>query len=608
MNPTYLDGPGLRGALITASEYVQRHRADLNRINVFPVPDGDTGTNLALTVASIADRMRATQADSVAVVAQGAAEAGILGARGNCGMILSHFLLGFSDHVGDRARLSVQEFVQVLRAAVEHVYRALEKPVEGTMLTIMRAIADEGERMEHADFVSLFDRLMVRAREALARTPELLPALKAAGVVDAGAKGFVHLLEGMGASLSGDPLVALDETPDFSAAEPVAAALAEYPADSETYRFCTEALVRGPALPDSDAVRAVLREKGDSLVVIRAQELLKVHVHTDEPEEVFAYLRTLGELATHKAEDMQVQHAAVGRAAAAGHLTLARRPISVVCDTACDLPEETVRAHGMHLVPLGLVFGDRVMRDRIDITAAQFLESLRQGAHPTTSQPTPAAFAEGFRRAAEEGEAVLAVVLSSGLSGTHASAQAAAKQRGGDEAPVHLVDSRGASLLQGLLALKAAELGELGWEPARIAAELVRVRDQSGLFLTIDTFERLLASGRIGRGRAWLGSLLDIKPILDLDVTGKLAPVDKVRGRKNVIPRMLQILEQRVPASVKQVRFGIVHVACPDVAAEASRGIRERWPGSDVTIAPASPVISTHTGEGAWGIAYLIED
>lgn len=602
---THLDGLGLRGALLSAAEYVQRHRADLNRINVFPVPDGDTGTNLALTVSSIADRLRPRADASVGVVAREAAEAGILGARGNCGMILSHFLLGFSDAVGDRARLSVREFTQVLRASVEHVYRALERPIEGTMLTVMRAIADEGEREEARDFSVLFERLLARAREALARTPELLPALGKAGVVDAGAKGFVHVLEGIAASLSGDPLLALDETPDYSA-DTFAAAAVEYPAENERFRYCTEALVRGD-VPAGDDVRAALRDRGDSLVVISSGGLLKVHIHTDEPEGVFDYLRGLGTLVTHKAEDMRAQHDAVERAAA-GHVSLARRPVSIVVDTACDLPDEIVRAHGMHLVPLGLVFDDKVLRDRLDISATEFIERLKEGAHPTTSQPAPAAFLEGYRRAAEEAETVVAVTLASALSGTFASAQAAAKQRREGEAPVHIVDSRGASLLQGLLAIKAAELGELGWDAPRIVAELSRVRDASGLFLTIDTFDRLLASGRVGRGRAWLGSLLDIKPILGLDTTGKLAPIDKVRGRKNVVPRMLETLEARVPRTVKQVRFGIVHVACPDVAEEVATEIRARYGNRDILIAPATPVIGTHTGEGAWGIAYLIED
>lgn len=607
MNPTHLDGTGLRGALITASEYVQRHRADLNRINVFPVPDGDTGTNLALTVSSIADHLRRNTDTGVGRVARAAADAGIMGARGNCGMILSHFLLGFADAVGERARLGVAEFGQALRTATEHVYRALEKPVEGTMITVMRAVADEAERLQHSDFVVLFERLLVKAREALANTPELLPALKARGVVDAGAKGFVHILEGIAGYLSGDPLVALDETPDYTP-DPAffAAAQAEYVAE-EQYRFCTEALVRGNSLPEQETVRAWLRERGDSLVVIRSGDMLKVHVHTDEPEEVFTYLRGFGRLASHKAEDMQAQHAVAERAAA-GHMTLARRPVSVVTDTACDLPEEVVRAHGMHLVPLNLIFEDRVLRDRIDITAGEFLEQLKHGAHPSTSQPTPAAFAEAYRRAAEEGENVVAVVLSSGLSGTFASAQAAARQRGGGEVPVHLFDSRGGSVLQGLLALKASELGELGWEPARILAELERIRRQSGIFVILDTFERALASGRVGRGQAWLGSLLDIKPILDLDLTGKLVPIDKVRGRRNMVPRMLETLEKKVPKGVKKVRFGIMHVAADEVLEPLTEEIRRRYGNVDVMTAPGTPVFGTHTGEGAFGIGYMIED
>jgi len=490
------------------------------------------------------------------------------------------------------------------------VYRALDKPVEGTMITIMRAIADEAERLQHSDFVVLFERLMVRAREALASTPDLLPVLKRAGVVDAGAKGFVHLLEGISSFLAGDPLVAVEETPEWEAEPAFAAANAEYPEASERYRFCTEALVRGAEIPDAEAVRAVLREQGDSLVVIRTADLLKVHVHTDEPEEVFAYLRTLGRLATHKAEDMRAQHASVERAAAAaGHMTLARRPVSIVADTGCDLPDEVVRAHGMHLVPLSLVMDGQPLRDRFDITAEDFAEQLKAGAHPTTSQPPPAAFMEAYRRAAEEGEAVLGVIFSSGLSGTYKSALAAAAMRGPGEVPVHLFDSRGGSLLQGMLAMKASELGELGWAPERILAELQRVRAQSGILVVLDTFERAVASGRVGRGRAWLGSILDIKPILSIDDEGKLVPVDRVRGRAQVLPKVLELLAKRVPADAKRLRFGVFHVACPEVPDQVAAELRARYgPDRELLTAAGTPVIATHAGEGAWGLAWMLED
>jgi DegV family protein with EDD domain len=290
-------------------------------------------------------------------------------------------------------------------------------------------------------------------------------------------------------------------------------------------------------------------------------------------------------------------------------MTLARRPVSIVADTGCDLPDDVVRAHGMHLVPLTLVFGDQVLRDRFDVSAEAFAEKLKAGAHPSTSQPAPAAFLEAYRRAAEEGEAVVGVIFSSGLSGTFASAQAAAKQRGEGEVPVHLFDSRGGSVLQGLLAMKASELGELGWAPERILAELERIRGQSGILVVLDTFERAVASGRVGRGRAWLGSILDIKPILEIAGSGQLSPVARVRGKPQVLPKVLELLAERVPAGAKRVRFGVFHVAAPEVLDQVGAELRARYGADrDLLTAAGTPVIATHAGEGAWGLAWMLED
>lgn len=614
MKIAYLDGHRLRRSLVAAAEYAQQRRAELNRINVFPVPDGDTGTNLALTVRSIADRLRPMSEPSVGVVAREAAEAGVMGARGNCGMILSHFLLGFAEATGERARMTVAEFTHALGCASKHVYAALEKPVEGTILTVIREVAERARATDTEDFADLIEGLVDHARVALARTPELLPRLKEAGVVDAGAKGFVALLEGVVALVDGDPLVAVEDAPAFSE-PPAAVAAAEFPSETERFRFCTEGLVRArrrggavtAELPPADDVRARLRPLGDSLIVVRSGEMLKVHVHTDEPDTVFAYLRGVGDLVTHKAEDMRAQHAAV-EAAAERHVTLARRPVVVLADSALDLPPEVVTGHGIVVVPLLLVYDETVLRDGVDVTPAQFTRRLLAGEHPTTSQPTPASFLDGMKRAAQDGEAVLGVILGGSLSGTLASAEAAAKRF--DGAPVHLVDSRGASLLQGLLALKAAELVEGGMPVEQVAREVTRIRDRSGIMFTVDTFDRLLASGRVGRGKALLGSLLDIKPILALDTTGRVQPMAKVRGRASVLPRVMELLEKEVPpAAGRKVRFGIVHVACPDVVPPIADALRARYgDGVEILANSATPVIATHIGAGAWGLAWMVED
>jgi DegV family protein with EDD domain len=601
----YLDGPRLRRSLLAACEYAQHQRGELNRINVFPVPDGDTGTNLALTVRAIADHLRVNGDREVAAVAHEAAQAAVLGARGNCGMMLSHFLLGFAEHLRDRVRVGTEEFGAALRSGVRNLNGALERPVEGTILTVMRDTADAAYERHDPDFAELLGRLVEAARASLERTPELLPVLRKAGVVDAGAKGFVSLLEGVVLFIHGDPLVAR-ATPGEASRE-AAFSRVRYPDRSEQYAFCTEALVRGEDIPDQEEVREALRSRGDSLIVIRSDDVLKVHIHTDDPEGVFGCLRAYGRLVTHKAEDMEAQHAAVERAID-GHVRLARRPVTVMTDSAADLPEEVVRAHGIHVTPLWLVDGDDMYRDGVDIPAREFHERLALEAPvPTTSQPAPADFLETFSRAAEDGEAIVGVLVGSTLSGTLGSAEAASGRFHG--VPVHLADSCGASLLQGLLVVKACELAELGTPPDQIVRELARIRRQSGILFTVDTFDRLIASGRVGRGHAILGSVLQVKPILGLTEEGQVVPVAKTLGRRRARQALLAALEERVPAHIRKVRFGIVHVGGDDAVAPVSRELRARY-GEDVEIltAPATPVIATHVGLGAWGVAYLIED
>ena len=600
----YIDGPRLRRALTAGCHWAQLQRAELNRINVFPVPDGDTGTNLYLTVQAITDHLAHSTERSVAVVAQEAAKAAVLGARGNCGMMLSHFLLGFARSIEGKTRIGASDFGGALEAGVQNLSEALEAPVEGTILTVMRdtARAVSGAHME--DIAPLAEHMLDRARDSLERTPELLPVLSAAGVVDAGAMGFVSLLEGVVMFLRGDPL-STDSEEDFTVAPPVVASI-EYPERVERYRFCTEALVRGNDLPDQAEVRGSLRARGDSMIVIRSDDVLKVHIHTDEPEEVFSFLKGLGDLVTHKAEDMGAQYDAVERASGS-HLALARRPVGVLTDSAADLSEEIVRAHGIQVVPMMLVDGDEVYRDGVDVTPERFHKMLgSQVRLPTTSQPPPASFLEGFRRAAADAEQVVGVVLSSRLSGTYASAEAAATQE--PDLPIHLADSRGVSLLQGLLVLKATELAEMAMPVDEIVEELSRIRDQSGIMFTIETFDRLLASGRVSRSKAFFGTLLNVKPILAIDREGKVVPRGTAIGRKRVILELLDAVAEDMGPEPETVRFGIVHVGIPEIVPEVRELLVARYGEVEILSAPVTPVIATHIGIGAWGLAFMVED
>ena len=571
-------------------------RDELNRINVFPVPDGDTGTNFSLTLRAVAGAVRRLRGAPLPTVTRAMVDGCIVGARGNSGMLLSQFLLGFRNALGDRELAAPADLARAMRAGSNQLAASLDEPVEGTILTVARAAADEAERAGGVtERVDEFMRLVLTgARAALERTPELLAALREAGVVDAGAKAFVRALEGIMRLIEGHPVRVARRSLSPDAAS--AAALAQV-AQERDYRFCTEVLVRGSALPAATTVRAGLRSLGGSIVVLADGDLLRVHVHTDQPEEVFALARGWGVIAAQKADDVREQHR---------RLAQAQRPVAVVVDSSCDLPDDLADGRGLIIVPVQVIENAKVYLDRVDITSPELYRRMRhEHARFTTSQPAPGALGQAFIDGRAQADEVLALMLSGALSGTYASAAAVAKSLG--LAGVTVFDSRTTSLSLGLLALRATELVERGLRVAAIVEELRRIRARSSLFFTLDTFEHLLRSGRIGRARAWVGERLHLKPILEVNQEGVVEPLDRVLGRERLIPRVLEHLERRLTPLPERVRFGIVHADAEESARELEAEIQRRYTPVDILVQPVTAALGAHIGPGAWGVASQVE-
>lgn len=591
----YLDGERMRRSLLAAADWVEIGREDLNRINVFPVPDGDTGTNFSATLRAVANSVRLLHKPDLPTVTRAMADACVFSARGNSGMLLSQFLLGFHYSIGDKRVASAEEVAKALRNGADQLFASLDDPVEGTILTVCRDTASAAEEVstDTHNVAELMHRILESARSSLNRTPELLEVLKIAGVVDAGAKGFVRLLEGIVRLIDGMP-IQLEQSATYSG--PAAAARAVV-ASEQDFQYCTEFLVRSSSLPTATEARHQLRKFGGSLVVLCNEDLLKVHIHTDTPDDVFELAETWGPLEFSKADDMREQHQAL-------HETDAG--MSIVVDSSCDLPDEIIDGLGIIMVPLQVVEGEKTYRDRIDPETKRIYESMRNGAIFTTSQPTPGSFAEAFSEASSSSNSVLSLSLSSALSGTMASAQAAGRNLGIRD--LTFFDSRSVSLGLGLLVLKAAELAREGLDAKSIVAKLERIRERSGGLFTVDRFDNLLRSGRVSRGKAWIGSLLDIKPILELSNEGRIEPLDKVRGRDAVMARFLEHLEERLTPVPRQLRVGIVHGDAPEIAKELETEIVARFAPREIVTGQVTPAIGVHVGPGCWGVFYQIED
>src|SRR5215210_4575928 len=272
---TYVDGPRLARSVLAAADWVAAGRDEINRINVFPVPDGDTGTNFSLTLRAVADALRALGDAPLPQTTRAMARAGVLGARGNSGMMLAHFLLGFAEALGDREAATAPDIARAFRQGADHLYASLDDPREGTILTVARdaAIAAEPVAATSRDIREFMTRLLEEGELALARTPELMAVLKEAGVVDAGGKGFVRMLEGVVRYIHGDPILVGAQLAELERDEQAPAAAVSVTAERD-FQYCTEVLVRGEALPPANEVRAAMQAFGGSTVVAVMGDIL----------------------------------------------------------------------------------------------------------------------------------------------------------------------------------------------------------------------------------------------------------------------------------------------------------------------------------------------
>lgn len=309
-----INGNQLRDAYISAANHIMARRQEVDALNVFPVPDGDTGTNMSMTINAAVPELKLMENPTVAAVAKTAASALLRGARGNSGVILSLLFRGFSKGLAGKKEADGTDFAQALTMGVEAAYKAVMKPTEGTILTVSRMAAERARVVAktNTDAIAVWEEIVREAEAALEQTPEMLPVLKKAGVVDAGGKGLLIVFEGM-LSVLRDGIMIEDtqpkggegqETDDFQDA------IAQYDADI-TFAYCTEFIVQKKE-PNADSLklRAYLESIGDSVVVVDDEDIIKCHVHTNNPGLALEEAVKYGMLCKMKIENMEEQFAA----------------------------------------------------------------------------------------------------------------------------------------------------------------------------------------------------------------------------------------------------------------------------------------------------------
>ena len=315
-----INGLVLAKMIDLGSKNLAKNAEKINSLNVFPVPDGDTGTNMNLSMSSGAKETAANVVENIGELGKSFSKGLLMGARGNSGVILSQLFRGMTQHIADKSEIDAKEFAAAIQNGVSIAYKAIIKPVEGTILTVAREAAEAGVKAAEntTSIIEVMDAIYLEAQESLKRTPELLPILKEVGVVDSGGQGLVCVYQGFVASLKGEEIEGLDTVEtnvvdmqfeddhdmDFMSPEDI------------VYGFCTEFTVRlykDKKEFNEDKFREDMSKFGDSLLVISDSEYVKIHVHTETPGEVFNYGQQYGELIKIKSDNMREQHREVLR-------------------------------------------------------------------------------------------------------------------------------------------------------------------------------------------------------------------------------------------------------------------------------------------------------
>jgi DAK2 domain fusion protein YloV len=445
-----LDGQLLRQSFESALHWLEAHAAMINSLNVFPVPDGDTGTNMLMTLRSAIKQAAQQTSQNATETAQHLALGAIKGARGNSGVILSQILNGFARAGEGKSSYTTADMAQALRRASESAYTAVMKPVEGTILTVIRAIAEAAEEAasETSDIREQLSRTTAAARQALERTPELLPVLKEAGVVDSGGQGLVTIFEGISRFLRGE-----QSAPPSKIEEPAggtAVVMAEHkihlenppaPLADGRYGYDIQFLIRGDGL-DVESIRERINSMGDCPLVIGTPELIKVHVHSLDPAPALGYGASLGMLDDIVVENMDLQFQSFAQKQSQA-------------EAAPPAPKK-LTTEGLTGIGIIAVAAGAGLAEHFRTLGASAIVHGGQSMNPST---------EDFLEAIESLAAETVILLPNNKNVIMAAQQA----RDLADRPVHVVPSRSAP--QGFAALMAFDYSEDGQENAQTMGE-----------------------------------------------------------------------------------------------------------------------------------------
>lgn len=577
-----MDGTQLGKAFLGGIIELSKKAAHLDRINVFPVADGDTGTNLAMTLQSLHATLQSRSEHAGQLLVK-LADAALDGARGNSGAIFAQFLCGMSDYAAGLAVLDANQTAAAWTNGSKAARLAVSQPQPGTMLTVFEGLSEFFLREEHQSgcLRLLWKNAVTEATRLVDATRNTLEPMRKADVVDAGALGVLAFVEGIAHTLTTDHLPMADATA-------VKAQSLAIDHEHGEERFCTECLLEG-AIIDHRALRERLAIMGSSLVIAGTARKVRVHIHTNDPPAVFKEMSQFGSLTETKADDMQRQTLSARRQEA---------QVAIVMDSAGDLTDELISQYHIHVVPLRVHFGEESFIDKVGLSQEAFFEKLNASEHaPKTSQPAIGDFRRCFEYLSSHHPGVVVISVTAKASGTHQSALSAITRLNAN-AQVGVMDSLNASVGQGLLTLTAAEAAASGADVSSIMQAVERMRPLTRTWAFLPTLTHAVKGGRVPPIAQVLSRWLKATLLLTAHGNGRIGFGGVLWGRERRLNAFARFIANKLDPQA-DYRLLIGHgAALEDAGILAERVLALRPRCQLVGITPTGAALAVHGGPG----------
>ncbi len=574
--------------VLAGAESVSKHRETLNRANGFPVPDRDTGNNLSYLMHGILRELE--QADTIKHTLDAASDLAIIGARGNSGAIFSQFLCGFSSLAPQSNQMTVDDLVLCFKGGYDYAYRAINDPVEGTIITAIRGWVEALQQAvaTHLNLAAIYQKAYPLFSATVAQTKTTLTAQRHLKSADAGALAFLYFIEGFMAML-------IDKVRDY---RPKIEALGTLPtqiyhdtalpASALRQRYCTEVLLKKESHYNRAEIERRLAELGDSIAISESAKLARLHVHSNCPADVVASAHKMGEILESKADDMVAQ----------SKLSCAQTgKIALVIDSIADLPAARLNADS-YLLPINILVGAVSYQDKLTAVS----EVIEAG-KASTAQPNAAQLRQFLAPICRAYDDVIILTVSAKMSGLYQRFQEVMSQFSGD-ANIHLIDTKLNSVAEGLIVDYATQLIADGKTADQIIAKLNDAITRTKIYVSVPNLKAMVASGRLNDRVGAVLQYINYLPIISIDGAGK----GMVTGLAFSSKKNHQLLLGKLRAAKDNIsNYAIVHCDNAALANQLAAELTTIVGQAPLYIDKISSVIKLFSGAGSVAVGYILK-